>query len=114
VENVIDAIKVARFFDCGDVCRLLDYANNFLIARRAAAVNAGIDVGNVVADRAQMKVGFNVADSGGEGVGIVRTGAQNMKGETLGALAADSRQFLEFVDEPGHGLGKFRHRKSIG
>ena len=61
-----------------------------------------------------MKVGFNVADSRGERVGIVGTGAQNMKGETLGALVADSRQFLEFVDQSGHRLGKFRHGEPIG
>jgi hypothetical protein len=32
-----------------------------------------------------------------------------MEGETLRALAPDSGQLLQFINEPGHRLGKFRH-----
>ena len=109
VEHVVDAVKMARLFDGGDVGRFLDHADNLLIARRTAAVDAGIDVGNVVADGAQTQLGFDVANGGGEGFGVVRARTQDVKGEALRALAADSRQLLKFVDEPGHRLGKFGH-----
>jgi hypothetical protein len=81
-----------------------------LIAGRTAAVDAGIDVGDVVADRAQTQLGLDVANGGGQSLGVIVAGAQNMKGEALGAFVADSRELLEFVDEPGHGFGKARHR----
>ena len=110
VEHVVDAVEMARLFDGGDVGGLLDHADELLIAGGTAAVHAGIDVGNVVADGAQTQLGLDVANGGGQSFGVVRAGTQDVKGEALGALAADSRQLLEFVDEPGHRLGKFGHR----
>src|SRR6266852_3184749 len=100
---------MARLFDGGDVGRLLHYADEFLIAGRTAAVDAGIDVGDVVADRAETQLGLDIANGGGESFGVIFARAEDMKGEALRALAADSRQLLEFVDEPGHGFGKTRH-----
>ena len=107
---MVDAVKMPRLFDCGDVGRFFDHADQFLISGGTAAIYAGIDVGDVVADRAQTQLGLDVSDGGGEGFGIVFARSQNMKGETLRALAADSRQLLEFVDQPGHRFGKLGHR----
>src|SRR5208282_3852 len=109
VEHVVDAVKMPRLLDRGNVGRFLDHADELLIAGRAAAVDAGIDVGDVVADRAQTQLGLDVANGGGQSLGVILARAQNMKSEALGALVADSRQLLEFVDEPGHGFGKARH-----
>jgi hypothetical protein len=109
VQNVINAIKMPRFLDRGDVGWFLDYADQLLIAGGTAAVDAGIDIGDVVADRTQAQIGFDVADSAGESFGIILARTQNMKGEALGAFVADSRQFFELVDEPGHRFGEARH-----
>jgi len=110
VEHVVDAVKMPRLLDRGNVGWFLHHANDLLIAGRTAAVHAGIDVGDVVADRAQTQLGLDVSNRGGESLGVIFARAQNVKGEALGALVADSRQLLEFVDEPGHGFGKFGHR----
>jgi hypothetical protein len=69
-----------------------------------------VDVGDVIADGAEVEIGFDVAHGGGKSFGIVLARAEDMEGKPLRALAADSRQLLEFVDKPGHRLGKFRHR----
>src|ERR1700732_568481 len=98
-----------RLSDCRNVGRFLDHADELLIPGRTAAVYAGIDVSDVVADRAQTQLGLDIPDGGGEGFGVVFARSQNMKGETLRALAADSRQLLEFVDELGHRFRKARH-----
>src|SRR6266478_1180396 len=87
VEHVVDAVKMSRLFDCRNVGRFLDHADELLIPGRTAAVYAGIDVSDVVADRAQTQLGLHVTDGGGEGFGIVFARSQNMKGETLCALA---------------------------
>ena len=109
MEHVVDAIEMPGLFDRGDVGWLFHHADQFLISGRIAAIDAGIDVRNVVADRAQAQLSFYVSDGGGEGFGIVLAGAQNVESQTLCALAADSGQLLEFVDEPGHRFGKLRH-----
>jgi hypothetical protein len=106
---MISAVEVARLLDGRDVSGFLDYAHKALIPRGAAAIDAGINVSNVIADGAQPQVGLHVAHRCGESLGVGVAGAQNMKRQTLRALAADPRQLLEFVDEPRHGLGKFRH-----
>jgi hypothetical protein len=33
--------------------------------------------------------------------------------QSLSALAADAGQLFQFVDEPGHRLGKFRHEVQL-
>jgi hypothetical protein len=52
VQDVIDAIEMFGFFYRRYIGRFLDYAYQSLIAGGAAAVDAGIDIGNVVASRA--------------------------------------------------------------
>ena len=55
------------------------------------------------------RLAFTSRTEAGERLGIVVAGAQDVKGKPLRGLAADARQFFQFVDEPGHRLGKFRH-----
>ena len=40
------------------------------------------------------------------GFGIIFARTQNMERQPLRSLAADARQFFQFVDEPGHGFGE--------
>jgi hypothetical protein len=49
VQHMEDAVEVLGFLDGGDVGGFLDHADQALVARRAGAVDARIDVGNVVA-----------------------------------------------------------------
>ena len=85
MQHVIDAIEVPRLFYGGDIGRLLDHADQFLVARRASAVHARIDVCNVVADRAQPKVSLDVAYGASQGLGVYNTSKYAVVGlsETL-------------------------------
>ena len=105
VEDVVDALVAAGAFDGLDAGGLFDDADKALVADRAGAVDAGIDVRDVVADGAEAKAGFQGAHGVGERGGVFVAGAQEMKGEALGALGADSGELLQFVNEPGHWLG---------
>ena len=110
VQHVIDAVVVARLLDGGDVGRLFDHADEPLIAGRAGTIDAGINVGDVVADRAQAQAGLDVVDGSGEGVGVVFAGAQNMERQPLRRLAANAGKFLELVNQTSHGFSEARHR----
>src|SRR5260370_7894159 len=97
---------MARFFNGGDVGRLLHYADEFLIPGRTAAVDAGIDVGDVVADRAETQLGLDIANGGGESRRVIFARSEDMRGEALRALPPSSRQLFSFVDEPHHRFRK--------
>src|SRR5438309_1636925 len=105
---MVSAVEVARLLDGSDVRRFLDDAHQALVARRAAAIGAGIDVGDVVADRAKAELGLDVADSLSQCFGIA--GAQDVEGQALSALTSDPGQLIQFINEPGHRLGKAGHR----
>jgi hypothetical protein len=109
VQYVVSAIEVFCFFNRRDVGRFLYHTYNPLVASRATAVNARIDVGNVVADGAEAKAGFHITHGRGQAFRVSIAGTQNVEGKALSALAPDSRKFFQFVNEPGHWLGKFRH-----
>ena len=103
VQHVIDAV-VVRAFDDGDAGRLFDDANLALIARRARAIDARIDIGDVVADGAEAQLCLELADGVGERIGIRGARAQNVKGEALRALGSDAGQLAQLLDEARHGL----------
>jgi hypothetical protein len=110
MQHVVDAVVMAGSFYCGNVCRFLDNANQALIARRAGAVNTGIHIRNVVANRAQTQTGFDFVDGASQGCRIFFAGAQDVKSQPLGRLAANAREFFELVDQASHGFSKARHR----
>jgi hypothetical protein len=114
VEDMVDAVEVLGLVDGGDVGGLFDDADQTLVARGAGAVDAGVDVGDVVADRAQTQAGLDVAHGGGEGLGIVFAGAKNVEGEALRGFCSDAGEFLQLVDEARHGFGKFGHGARLG
>ena len=107
VKHVIDAVVTARLLDRGYVGWFFDDANQALIACGAAAIHAGINVGDVAANRAQMKTGLDLTDRLGKQVSVFVAGAQDVKGEPLRRLAANARQLLQFIDEPRHRFGEF-------
>ena len=107
VQYVIDAVLAARLFDRRDISRFIDNADQTLIPRSAAAVYAGINVGDVAANRAEMKTRLDLTNCLGKQVGIFVAGAQDVKGEPLCRLAANARQLLQFIDEPRHRFGEF-------
>ena len=109
MQHVVDAPVGLRSLDRGDAGRLFDDANQALVAGCAGAVDAGIDVGDVVADGAETQIGFNVADGGRKSLGVVVTGAEDVEGETLRAFCAYAGELFELIDEARHGFGKFRH-----
>src|ERR1035438_5759791 len=106
---MVDAVEMPSPFHRGNVGGFFDNADQFLVTGWAAAVDARIDVGDVVADRAKTQTGFDVANGSGQRIGVVIAGSQNVECKALSALAADTWQLLEFIDEPGHGLSKFGH-----
>ena len=70
MQDVVNTVEVLGLFDSGNVGGLFDHANHALVARRAGAVNARIDVGDVVANRAQAQVGLHVPDGSGKSFGV--------------------------------------------
>jgi hypothetical protein len=110
VQDVEDAVEVFGLFDGGDVGGFLNHADHALVAGCAGAVEARVDVGDVVADGAETEVGFDVTHGGREGLGIFFAGAKNVKGQPLRAFGADARKFFQFVNQPRHRFGKFGHK----
>src|ERR1700733_5975469 len=94
VEDMEDSVEVFGLLDRGDVGRLFDDANHALVAGWAGAIHAWIDVGDVVAHRAEAQIGFYVAHSGGERLGIVVAGTQDVKSKALSAFRAHAWQLL--------------------
>ena len=90
-----------------------DDADEALVARGAGAIDAGVDVGDVVADGAEAQAGLELADGVGECFGVLIAGAQEMEGESLRALCSDAGQFFKLFDEAGHGLCKARHGSRV-
>jgi hypothetical protein len=106
---VKDSIEVLRLINGGDVGRLFDDADQALVARGAGAIYAGIDVGNVVADGAETKIGFDITDSDGEGFGVFIAGAENVKSQALRALGSNARELFQLIDQARHGFGESVH-----
>src|SRR5438874_6668970 len=55
VQHVVNAVEVACLLNGADVGGLLHHADQLVIARGAGAVNAGINISDVVALRAQQQ-----------------------------------------------------------
>jgi len=104
-----DSVKVLGLFDGGDVGGFLDNANEMLIACGTGAVDAGIDIGDVVTNGAKAEISLNVAYSGGESFGIFVAGAENVECEALSAFGSYTGELFKLVDQARHGFGKFGH-----
>ena len=91
MQHVVGAVEVLGLFDSRDIGGFLDHAHQTKVASGAAAIDAGIDVRNVVADRAQVKAFFYVANGCCKGFSIIITGAKDVERQSLGALAAATK-----------------------
>src|SRR5207253_520205 len=98
-EHVIRTLEVARFLDRRHVLRLLDDADDGRVAAVAGAEGAGIDVCNVVADRAVRHALFHVAQRVDQTLRLLARRPQDVKRETLCTLRSDAGQALQFLDE---------------
>jgi hypothetical protein len=77
---------------------ILGNANEMLIARGTGAIDARIDVSDIVANGAEAEVGLDVAYSGGESFGIFVAGAENVEREALSAFGAYAGELFKLVD----------------
>src|SRR5947207_13679981 len=102
MQHMKDPVEVLGFFDGGNVCRLFDHADQALIAGSTGAVSTGIDIGDVVANRAEPELGCDVAHRLGQSFGVIVARAEEVKGKTLCALGANSWELYQFIDEPRH------------
>src|SRR5579864_3887189 len=109
MQDVEDSVEVLCLVNRGDVGRFFDDTDQALVARGTGAVDTGIDVGNVVADRAETKISFDVADSDGEGFGVFIAGAEDVKSQALRALGSYARELFQLIDQARHGFGESVH-----
>ena len=70
MQHVINAVEMLGLFNGGDVGRFFDDANQPLVAGRAGAINARINVGDVVANRAEAEIGFYILNRRSQSLGI--------------------------------------------
>ena len=103
---MIDAFEFAGLLNRRHILRLLDHAEDAVIAIGIAAEDAWIDVGDVMASRAVRDAFFHVADGVSQPLGRVAGGLENMKSQALGSLGADTWQALQFFYETNEGWGK--------
>src|SRR6185437_16829112 len=66
MQHVVGTVVAARLLDGRDVSGLFHDADDVLIAHRAGAVHARVDIGDVVADGAETKLRAKLENSGGE------------------------------------------------
>jgi hypothetical protein len=94
VKHVVNAVIKPRFFNRSNIRGLFYHTDQPLISGGAGAIAAGINICDIAAYGTKMKFFFKVADGRGQLIGIFSAGAQNVKCQTLGALAANARKFL--------------------
>ena len=108
-EDLVHAAVGAGFFDGENIVRFLDYADGGLVAVGSRAIETGIGVGDVGADRALADFFLGVANGVGQGESILGSAAQEMESEALGRFLANSGKMLQFIDETFNRTGKIGH-----
>ena len=109
VENMEDSVEVLGLLDGRDIGGFFDHAHQSLVTRGTSAVDAGIDVSDVIADGAEAEIGLDIAHRNRQGFGVFIARAQNVESETLGALGADAGELLQFIDQARHGFSELGH-----
>ena len=104
VEDVVEALELARPLEGEDVERLLDDAQPRLVAHRVAADRAQRLVADVEAAIAEDDLVADVDERRGQRPRLRVGGAQQVVGQALGGLGADARQARERLDQPRDGL----------
>jgi hypothetical protein len=94
VQDMVHTVIKSGFLDGSNVRGLFYHANQPLIAGRAGAIAARINIRNIAAHGAQVKFFFKITDSRSQAVSVLCTGPQNVEGQALSALAANARKFF--------------------
>src|SRR6185312_6267686 len=102
-------LKLARSFHRQYIVRLLNDADDGLIAMRIAAEIADLAIADVIADGANAELILDVEDRLRQPFGIFAAGAQHVERNALRRFLPDARQFLEFLDQQSKRLGKIGH-----
>ena len=89
---MIAAPELLGLLDDNDVLGPLDHAHDGGIAAQIATDGALLRIGDVEASDAEANLGPHREDRLREPTGILVLDAEDVEGQTLGALAADSRQ----------------------
>jgi hypothetical protein len=106
---MIAAVIDARLFDRRDIIGFFDHAECVGRPLSVRAHRAGVDVGDVVADRTVKDPPLDFADGLGQPLGLFLGKAQNVEGDALGGFGANAGDPLQFFDELVKGLGVVRH-----
>jgi hypothetical protein len=109
VKDVEDSVEVLGLVDRGDIRGFFDHAHETLIPRGTRAIDARVDIGDVVANGAKAQIRFDVSHRRGQCLGVVIARAENVKGEALRALGPDAGELFQLIDQARHGFGKFGH-----
>ena len=111
MQHVVEAVVAARLLDGDEVVGLLDDADHRAVARGRGAEAAGVNVRQVVADRAGDDLALDLLDRRDEALDVRLRHPQDVEGEPLRRLVPDAGQALELVDQLGDGLGVFKHKE---
>src|SRR5215831_10688775 len=109
VQHVENSVEMLGLLDGGNVRWFFDDADQALVTGGACAIDTRVNVGDVVADRAEAQAGLYVTDGSRQRFGVFITGSQNVKGKALRAFRSYARELFELINEARHRFGKFRH-----
>ena len=109
MKNMVYTVEILALLDRGDVGRFLDHAHQSLVASGIRAIDARVNVSDVVADGAEMQLRLQLMNGLGESGRIIGGGAEDVKGEALCGFVTNSWKFLELVNETRHGFCKLAH-----
>src|SRR5215204_569559 len=112
MQHVVEAVVAARLLDGDEVVGLFDDADHGAVARGRRAEAAGVNVRQVVADRAGDDLALDLLHRRDEALHVRLRHPQDMEGEPLRRLVPDAGQALELVDQLGDRLGVLKHRNT--
>ena len=99
MQDVIDAVILAAALKREHIARLRHDADGALVALRRGADGARLLIGEILADAAAVDVFLGVHNGRGKLQRLLFREGQNMKRQPLRALAPDTGQRGELVDE---------------
>lgn len=105
VKHVILAAVAARTVDCEHIKWLFDDADDGAVAAFIRAVAAGVTLGDVHADRAEVDAPLDFEHGVGELLRLLLARPENVVGESLGRLRADAGQPVKRLDQALDGFG---------
>src|SRR6202042_3615269 len=102
VQNVRDTVVTAGLFNHCDVAWFFHHTDDPLAAGRARAIDAWVNIGDVVAGGAEQQPCLELAYCVGQRSGVFRARAEDVESEPLRALGANPWEFAQLFDQPRH------------